>query len=147
MFSFRDNLVTITPDRGKFAGQAYRLLSGNKFTVDPGSKAKTVPGFSEVPFDIVRQAAEPKITLEGMDSVECAAVIAQLGGIGGSTYTISIVAQRPGVPTFKVKCTKCEWSGGGGFNGGDEGSIDKIESMAKDIFYNNKTIYARRHPR
>jgi hypothetical protein len=147
MFSFRDNLVQVTPVGGQYGGQGFRLLSGNKIGLDPGAKAKQVPGFSEIPFDIVRQAAEPKITLEGMDAVEIDAVRNWVGGIGGSRYTISIVASRPGAPLFAIKVFQCEWSGGGGWNVDDAGSIDKIESLAKDIHFNGKSIFARRHPR
>lgn len=152
MFSFRDHLVTVsailaTAPGGLTLGPPFRLLSGNKIGIDPGPKAKHVPGFSELPFDITRQSNEPKITLEGMDAVEVAAVRNSVGGIGGFRYVVSVVAQRPGVPMFAIKCFPCEWSGGGGWQGEEGGSTDKIESLAIDIHFNGKSIYARRHPR
>lgn len=147
MFSFRDHLVTVTPEQGPFANQGYRLLSGNKFSVDPGAKVKVVPGFSELPFDIVRQGAEPKISLEGMDAVEVNAVRERVQGIGGARYTISIVGSRPGVPQFRIRAIHCEWSGGGGYDGDDNGSISKIESMMLDLHFNGKSVFLRRHAR
>jgi len=147
MFSFRDHLVQVTPDAGPFAGQPFRLLSGNDIEVDPGPKAKAVPGFSELPFAIVRQSAEPKIKLSGMDAVEVDAVRTQVGGIGGFAYTISVVASRPGVKPFRIKCGGCSWSGGGGWKADDNGSMSEVESLMLELKYNGVDVFAVRHPR
>jgi hypothetical protein len=153
MFSFRDHLVIVTPILNAVAGgpitlgAPFRLLSGNKIALDPGASADHVPGFGELPFDIIRKSNKPKITLEGMDAVEVNAVLTRVGGIGGYKYLVSVVAQRPGVPMFTIKVLFCEWGGGGGYQGEEGGSTDKIESLGTDIHMNGKSIYARRHPR
>ena len=153
MFSFRDHLVTVTPVLAGAPGQpvtlgtAYRLLSGNKIALDPGASADHVAGFGELPFDIIRKSNKPKISLEGMDAVEVDAVRTRVGGIGGYKFFVSVVAQRPGVPMFTIKVMFCEWSGGGGYQGEEGGSTDKIEALATDIHMNGRSIYARRHPR
>jgi len=152
MFSFRDHLVTVTPVSGVNAGQPYRVLSGNKIGLDPGAKAKHVPGFSELPFDITRQSNEPKVSLEGMDADEVRAVREWVGNIGGDRFTISVVAQRPGTDQVRIRMIRCEWSGGGGWQAEEGGSMDKIEALAMDIHMAKgaaqlRSIYAQRHPR
>lgn len=152
MFSFRDHLVTVTPVSGANAGQSLRILSGNKIGMDPGAKAKHVPGFSELPFDITRQSNEPKVSLEGMDADEVRAVREWVGNIGGDRFTISVVVQRPGTLQVRIRMIRCEWSGGGGWQGEEGGSTDKIEALAMDIHMAKgaaqlRSIYAQRHPR
>lgn len=148
MFSFRDHLVQVIPEAGPNAFQPYRLLSGNSFELDPGASVEHVPGFSELPYDIVRKSNKPVIKMAGQDPEEVIALRLWIGGIGGYPYQICCIASRPGFRTHTLRAFNCSVSGGMGWKAEEaSGSLTTFDSAAIDIHMDGISIYKIRHPK
>jgi hypothetical protein len=154
-FSFRDHVVNFTPEASfgtAVQGVDRRLLSGNKFSFDPGAGADHLPGFGELPFAVIRKANKPKWSAEGISADELRATTRHCGEIGGPPFTINIVVARPGAAVWHLRLKGCEFGEGAGWSVDDNGAMDKLGGPCLDILYGInggalRSIYAKIHGR
>jgi hypothetical protein len=134
--SWRDYLVTITPNEGPNRNKAVRLLTGTKMSCDPGAGADHFLGFGELPVDIVRKTNKPKFELSDMDNEEVLKIVLYCGGIGGARFNISVVRQRLNYPTRRLLVNGCEFGDGMKILEADEsGGKGTIQCLSRDIKY------------
>ena len=145
-FSHRDGYLTVSPIEGPNQGKARRVLSGTKISFDPGGKASYMKQFEQVPFAIVRGAAEPKLELDLDSAVEACALRAHVGQIGGYRFLVAIVWVRPGFPTKSFQFLFCELENGGGFESDEsKGVSSKLSIKLLDAIDDGVSVYARRY--
>jgi hypothetical protein len=131
----RSYVVKITPERGPNAGKPYRIMSGDKITLDPGAGADHMAGFGQGPFAVVVKSSKPKATVDNIAADELQAVLAHVGGIGGYPFTLSCVSKRPGIASRTFSVSGMEIGEGGDVNVDDAGSKGKLGGPAMDIKY------------
>lgn len=111
-----------------------RLFSGNKAMIDPGVKTSVMKGYDLKPFDILYSAAEPKWSLEGMAADEVQDSVIHVGRLGGPSFDVIVIVQRPGQLTRTIKITQAKIGEGADW-GADEGAgaTGKIGGSCRDI--------------
>ena len=139
-FSHSDGFLTITPIGGPNNGKTMRLRAVTKVSFDPGGKAAYLKGFAQVPFDIVRQAAEPKLDIDLDSALEANALIDRVGGIGGDWFVVSHVFKR-GSARAAWEFGPCQLENGGGFDSEDAGVKSKLSIKLLDAKRDGKSIY------
>jgi hypothetical protein len=135
-FSFKDHLVQlykVVGDAGEI--QKLRLRSGNKIGLDPGPKAAVMKGYDVRPLDIIYQAADPKVTLDGMEASETQDAIGWLGGLYCRPFGLIIVVQRIGRPTRHIKVVGMATGEGGNWDADDNGAVSKLGGPFTDLLW------------